>query len=58
MVNNITAFVTFFPVKPNNMGSSTVVNSRFKSWPNRKKIFQISHLKKINNFKLKIKPMF
>ena len=53
MVNNKTAFVTFFPIKPNNMGSSTVVNSRFKSWPNRKKIFQISHLKKINNKNIK-----
>ena len=44
-----TAFVTFFPINPNNMGSSTVVNSRFKYWPKGKKIFQISHLKKINN---------
>ncbi len=44
-----TAFVTFFPIKPNNMGSSAVVNSRFKSWPYEKKIFQISHVKKINN---------
>ena len=31
------------------MGSSTVVNSRFNNWPFKKKIFQISHLKKINN---------
>ena len=31
------------------MGSSTVVNSRFNNWPLKKKIFQISHLKKINN---------
>ena len=44
-----TAFVAFFPINPNNMGSSTVVNSRFKYWPKGKKIFQISHLKKINN---------
>ena len=44
-----TAFVTFFPIKPNTMGSSAVVNSRFKSWPYKKKIFQISHVKKINN---------
>ena len=44
-----TAFVTFFPISPNNMGSSAVVNSRFKSWPNNKKIFQISHISKINN---------
>tara|TARA_A100000164_G_C21908191_1_gene774211 strand:+ start:120 stop:1220 length:1101 start_codon:yes stop_codon:yes gene_type:complete len=44
-----TAFITFFPINPNNMGSSTVVNSRFNSWPTKKKIFQISHLKKINN---------
>ena len=37
---------------PNNMGSSTVVNSRFKNWP-KKKIFQISHIKKINNKNIK-----
>ena len=48
-----TAFVTFFPVIPDNMGSSTVINSRFKNWPNKKKIFQISHIKKINNKTLK-----
>ena len=35
------------------MGSSAVVNSRFKCWPNRKKIFQISHLKNINNKHIK-----
>ena len=40
-----TAFITFFPIKPNNMGSAAVVNSRFKSWPKNKKIFQISHIK-------------
>ena len=44
-----TAFVTFFPIKPDAMGSSTAVNSRFNNWPFKKKIFQISHLKKINN---------
>ena len=49
MINNKTAFVSFFPIIPNNMGSSTVVNSRFKSWPDEKRIFQISHIKKINN---------
>ncbi len=48
-----TAFVAFFPVIPNNMGSSTVVNSRFKYWPSEKKLFQLSHLKKINNSKIK-----
>tara|TARA_Y100000816_G_C26036562_1_gene542736 strand:+ start:83 stop:1183 length:1101 start_codon:yes stop_codon:yes gene_type:complete len=53
MINNKTAFVTFFPILPNNMGSSTVVNSRFKSWPNRKKLFQISHIKKIDNKNIK-----
>ena len=31
------------------MGSSAVVNSRFINWPYKKKIFQISHLDKINN---------
>ncbi|WP_415323618.1 glycosyltransferase [Candidatus Pelagibacter sp. Uisw_127] len=48
-----TAFVTFFPVIPDNMGSSAVVNSRFKNWPYVKKLFQISHVKKINNHKIK-----
>ena len=42
-----TAFVTFFPIQPDNMGSSAVVNSRFASWPYEKKLFQISHTKKI-----------
>ena len=48
-----TAFITFFPTIPDNMGSSTVVNSRFNSWPYQKKLFQISHIKKINNKNLK-----
>ena len=48
MKNIKTAFVTFFPVKPNNMGSSTVINSRFKYWPGEKKIFQLS-TKNINS---------
>tara|TARA_B100001057_G_scaffold437613_1_gene469544 strand:- start:7824 stop:8888 length:1065 start_codon:yes stop_codon:yes gene_type:complete len=38
---------------PNNMGSSAVVNSRFNSWPPKKKIFQISHIKKISNKNIK-----
>ena len=41
-----TAFITFFPIKPDNMGSSAVINSRFNSWPLKKKIFQLSHLNK------------
>ena len=53
MIINKSAFVTFFPIMPNNMGSSTVVNSRFKSWPKKKKLFQISHIKKINNNNIK-----
>lgn len=53
MSNIKTAFVTFFPIKPNNMGSSAVVNDRFKSWPKNKKIFQITHLKNIQNTKIK-----
>ena len=52
MINNKTAFVTFFPIIPNNMGSSTVVNSRFKSWPDKKRIFKY-HIKKINNKNIK-----
>ncbi len=53
MNNCKTAFVTFFPINPNNMGSSTVVNSRFKNWPGSKKIFQISHINKIENSQTK-----
>ena len=49
MKNTKTAFITFFPAVPDNMGSSTVVNSRFKNWPSKKKLFQLSHIKKINN---------
>lgn len=49
MINCRTAFVTFFPINPNNMGSSTVVNSRFLNWPKSKRIFQISHVKKLQN---------
>lgn len=49
MNNSKFAFVTFFPIKPDNMGSSAVINSRFNIWPYKKKIFQISHVKKINN---------
>jgi len=52
MKKNKTAFVTFFPIKPDTMGSSAVVNSRFICWPNYKKIFHLSHLSKINNNKI------
>ena len=48
-----TAFITFFPVVPDNMGSSAVVNRRFKSWPYEKNIFQLSHVNKLNNKNLK-----
>ena len=44
-----TAFLTFFPVFPTNMGSAEVIRSMFLCWPGNKKIFQISHL----NFKKK-----
>ena len=47
MSKSRTAFVTFFPIQPDNMGSSAVVNSRFTHWPYEKKLFQISHTKKI-----------
>ena len=49
MRNLKTAFITFFPIIPNNMGSAAVVNSRFKSWPKNKKIFQLSHINKFND---------
>ena len=45
------AFITFFPIKPDTMGSSAVVNSRFEAWPYPKKIFQIS-CTKINSKKI------
>ena len=44
-----TAFVTFFPIKPDTMGSSAVVNSRYDCWPYKKKAFQVSHVRRINN---------
>ena len=59
-----TAFVTFFPIRPDNMGSSSVVNSRYESWPYKKKAFQISHIQKINDnnletiFITKEKPIY
>ena len=52
MLKYKTAFVTFFPVIPDNMGSSAVINSRFKNWPYVGKLFQISHIKEINNNKI------
>ena len=48
-----TAFITFFPVIPDNMGSSAVINSRFKNWPYEKKIFQLSHINHLNNKNIK-----
>lgn len=53
MYNFKTAFVTFFPIIPDNMGSSTVINSRFKNWPNKKKLFQISHIKNVDTNSIK-----
>ena len=49
---NKTAFVAFYTVYPSNMGSSEVSSSFFETWSGDKKIFQISHLKKINNKKI------
>ena len=46
-----TAFICFFPVYPTNMGSAEVVRSLSLCWPGEKKIFQISHLKNIQNRK-------
>lgn len=44
-----TAFLCFFPVIPTNMGSAEVIRSLFLNWPNKKKIFQISHLENKKN---------
>ena len=49
---NKTAFVAFYAVYPSNMGSSEVSSSMFESWKGIKKLFQISHIKKINNEKI------
>ena len=49
---NKTAFISFYTVFPSNMGSSEVSSSFFESWIGKKKIFQISHIKKINNKKV------
>jgi glycosyltransferase involved in cell wall biosynthesis len=47
------AFIAFFPVLPNLSGSSEVSFSFYKYWPNiNKKLFFITHLKKINNTKI------
>ncbi len=55
MKNTKTAFITFFSVIPDNMGSSTVVNSRFKSWPSKKNYFNYLILKKLI---IKIQKLF
>jgi glycosyltransferase involved in cell wall biosynthesis len=61
---NRTAFVAFYTVYPSNMGSSEVSSSFFETWKGQKKIFQISHLKKVNNkiidtqFIIKEKPIY
>ena len=61
---NRTAFVAFYTVYPSNMGSSEVSSSFFETWKGKKKIFQISHLKNINNkiintqFIIKEKPIY
>jgi glycosyltransferase involved in cell wall biosynthesis len=47
------AIINFFPVVPTNMGSAEVVLSFFSCIKQPKKIFQISHLKKINKKKIK-----
>ena len=49
---NRTAFVAFYTVYPSNMGSSEVSSSFFESWVGVKKLFQISHINKINNRKI------
>jgi glycosyltransferase involved in cell wall biosynthesis len=49
---NKTAFVAFYTVYPSNMGSSEVSSSFFESWVGTKKLFQISHIKKMNNEKI------
>ena len=35
----------FFPIKPDTMGSSAVINSRFNNWPLKKKFFKYLMLK-------------
>jgi len=49
---NRTAFVAFYAVYPSNMGSSEVSSSFFESWIGVKKLFQISHINKIDNKKI------
>jgi glycosyltransferase involved in cell wall biosynthesis len=50
-----TAFIAFYTVYPSNMGSSEVSSSFFETWSGEKKIFQISHIKKVNNKKVHTK---
>jgi glycosyltransferase involved in cell wall biosynthesis len=49
---NKTAFVAFYAVYPSNMGSSEVSSSFFESWIGVKKLFQISHINRVNNRKI------
>ena len=37
-----TAFITFFPIKPDAMGSSAVINSRYNCWPIKKNFSNFS----------------
>ena len=41
-----TAFVSFFSIIPDTNGSAAMTNNRFKNWPNKKKLFQLSHFRK------------
>ena len=47
-----TAFVSFFSIVPDTNGSAAMTNNRFKNWPNKKKLFQLSHYKKQNSKKV------
>ena len=40
-----TAFVSFFSIIPDTNGSASMTNNRFKYWPYKKKLFQLSHFK-------------
>ncbi len=48
MIKFKTAFVSFFSIIPDTNGSASMTSNRFKNWPNEKKLFQLSHLRKKN----------
>ncbi len=47
-----TAFVSFFSIIPNTSGATSMTNNRFRHWPFKKKLFQLSQIKRKNTKKI------